>query len=152
MQNFNNFLINNYPLIKAFHVISMVAWMAAILYLPRLFVYHTTAKKKSESSEMLKIMEYRLQKFIMNPAMILTIFFGFLLLKTDGIINWDEKWLYFKLFIVFLMLIVHHLLSKYRIDFYMDKNNRSKKFYKILNEVPTVLLIIIILLVYLKPF
>ena len=152
MQNFKDFLINNYSLIKAFHVISIIAWMAAILYLPRLFVYHTTVKKKSESSEMLKIMEYRLQKFIMNPAMILTIFFGFLLLKTDGIINWDEKWLYFKLFIVFLMLIVHHLLSKYRIDFYMDKNNRSKKFYKILNEVPTVLLIIIILLVYLKPF
>jgi len=152
MQNFNNFLINNYTLIKAFHVISMVAWMAAILYLPRLFVYHTTAKKNSEASEMLKIMEYRLQKFIMNPAMILTIFFGFLLLKTDGVINWSENWLYFKLLVVFLMLIVHYLLSKYRIDFYMDKNNRSKKFYKILNEVPTVLLIIIILLVYLKPF
>ena len=152
MQNFNDFLINNYSLIKAFHVISMVAWMAGILYLPRLFVYHTTAKKKSESSEMLKIMEYRLQKFIMNPAMILTIFFGFLLLKTDGVINWSENWLYFKLLVVFLMLIVHYLLSKYRIDFYMDKNNRSKKFYKILNEVPTVLLIIIILLVYLKPF
>ena len=101
---------------------------------------------------MLKIMEYRLQKFIMNPAMILTIFFGFLLLKTDGVINWSENWLYFKLLVVFLMLIVHYLLSKYRIDFYMDKNNRSKKFYKILNEVPTVLLIIIILLVYLKPF
>ena len=152
MQNFNDFLINNYSLIKAFHVISIIAWMAAILYLPRLFVYHTTVKKKSESSEMLKIMEYRLQKFIMNPAMVLTIFFGFLLLKTDGIINWGENWLYFKLFTVFLMLIVHHLLSKYRIDFYMDNNKRSKKFYKILNEVPTVLLIIIILLVYLKPF
>lgn len=152
MQNFNDFLINNYSLIKAFHVISIIAWMAAILYLPRLFVYHTTAKKKSEASEMLKIMEYRLQKFIMNPAMILTIFFGFLLLKTDGVINWSENWLYFKLLVVFLMLIVHYLLSKYRIDFYMDKNNRSKKFYKILNEVPTVLLIIIILLVYLKPF
>ena len=152
MQNFNDFLINNYSLIKAFHVISIIAWMAAILYLPRLFVYHTTAKKNSEASEMLKIMEYRLQKFIMNPAMILTIFFGFLLLKTDGIINWSENWLYFKLLVVFLMLIVHYLLSKYRIDFYMDKNNRSKKFYKILNEVPTVLLVIIILLVYLKPF
>ena len=152
MQNFNDFLINNYSLIKAFHVISIIAWMAAILYLPRLFVYHTTVKKKSESSEMLKIMEYRLQKFIMNPAMILTIFFGFLLLKTDGVINWSENWLYFKLLVVFLMLIVHYLLSKYRIDFYMDKNNRSKKFYKILNEAPTVLLIIIILLVYLKPF
>ena len=152
MQNFNDFLINNYSLIKAFHVIFMVAWMAGILYLPRLFVYHTTAKKKSETSEMLKIMEYKLQKFIMNPAMVLTIFFGFLLLKTDGVINWSENWLYFKLLVVFLMLIVHYLLSKYRIDFYMDKNNRSKKFYKILNEIPTILLILIMLLVYLKPF
>ena len=88
----------------------------------------------------------------MNPAMILTIFFGFLLLKTDGIINWSEKWIYFKLLGVFLILIVHHLLSKYRKDFFMDNNIRSKKFYKILNEIPTVLLIIIILLVYLKPF
>ena len=152
MQNFNDFLINNYPLIEAFHVISMVAWMAAILYLPRLFVYHTTVKKKSEASEMLKIMENRLQKFIMKHAMILTIFFGFLLLKTDGIINWSEKWIYFKLLGVFLILIVHHLLSKYRKVFFMDNNIRSKKFYKILNEIPTVLLIIIILLVYLKPF
>ena len=78
--------------------------------------------------------------------------FGFLLLKTDGVINWSENWLYFKFLVVFLMLIAHYLLSKYRIDFYMDNNKRSKKFYKILNEIPTVLLIIIILLVYLKPF
>ena len=152
MQSFNNFLVGNYSLIKAFHVISMVAWMAALLYLPRLFVYHTTVKKNSDTSEMLKIMEYRLQKYIMNPAMLLTLFFGFFLLKTDGVINWGEKWIYFKLLAVFLLLLVHHLLTKYRKDFYMDNNNRSKKFYKILNEVPTVLLVIIILLVYLKPF
>ena len=152
MQSFNNFLVGNYSLIKAFHVISMVAWMAALLYLPRLFVYHTTVKKNSDTSEMLKIMEYRLQKYIMNPAMLLTLFFGIFLLKIDGVINWGEKWIYFKLLAVFLLLLVHHLLAKYRKDFYMDNNNRSKKFYKILNEVPTVLLVIIILLVYLKPF
>ena len=152
MQSFNNFLIGNYSLIKAFHVISMVAWMAALLYLPRLFVYHTTVKKNSDTSEMLKIMEYRLQKYIMNPAMLLTLLFGIFLLKTDGVINWGEKWIYFKLLAVFLLLLVHHSLAKYRKDFYMDNNNRSKKFYKILNEVPTVLLVIIILLVYLKPF
>ena len=152
MQSFNNFLADNYSLIKAFHVISMVAWMAALLYLPRLFVYHTTVKKSSDASEMLKIMEYRLQKYIMNPAMLLTLLFGIFLLKTDGVINWGEKWIYFKLLAVFLLLLVHHLLAKYRKDFYMDNNNRSKKFYKILNEVPTVLLVIIILLVYLKPF
>ena len=152
MQNFNDFLTNNYLLIKALHVISMVAWMAAILYLPRLFVYQTTSKKNSEASVMLKIMEYRLQKYIMNPAMLSTFFFGILLLKTNEIINWAEKWIYFKLFAVFLLLGIHHLLGKYRKDFFLDKNIHSEKFYKILNEVPTVLLIIIILLVYLKPF
>ena len=151
MQIFNNLLINNYSLIKAFHIISMVAWMSAILYLPRLFVYHTTVKRNSEASKMLKIMEYRLQKFIMNPAMLLTIIFGVFLLKTNGIINWSEKWIYFKLLGVFLLLVVHNLLGRYRKDFFLDKNKHSGRFYKILNEVPTILLIVIILLVYLKP-
>ena len=152
MQTFNNLLINNYSLIKAFHVISIVAWISAILYLPRLFVYHTTVKRNSEASKMLKIMEYRLQKFIMNPAMLFTIIFGVFLLKTNGIINWTEKWIYFKLFGVFLLLVVHNLLGRYRKDFFLDKNKHSRRFYKILNEVPTILLIVIILLVYLKPF
>jgi len=152
MQTFNNLLINNYSLIKAFHIISMVAWMSAILYLPRLFVYHTTVKRNSEASKMLKIMEYRLQKFIMNPAMLFTIIFGVFLLKTNGIINWTEKWIYFKLLGVFLLLVVHNLLGRYRKDFFLDKNKHSGRFYKILNEVPTILLIVIILLVYLKPF
>jgi len=152
MQNFNDFLTNNYLLIKALHVISMVAWMAAILYLPRLFVYHTEVKKNSETSEMLKIMEYRLQKFIMNPAMLFTILFGVFLLKTHGVVNWGEKWVYFKLLVVFILLVIHCLLARYRKDFLLGKNNHSAKFYKILNEAPTVLLIIIILLVYLKPF
>tara|TARA_B100000686_G_C16481572_1_gene807347 strand:- start:43 stop:501 length:459 start_codon:yes stop_codon:yes gene_type:complete len=152
MQNFNDFLINNYLVIKSFHVISMVAWIAAILYLPRLFVYHSQVKIKSETSEMLKIMEFRLQKYIMNPAMAFTILLGILLLKTKGIVNWSETWIYLKLFAVLGLLIVHHLLAKYRKDFFIDKNIHTAKFYKVLNEVPTVLLIIIILLVYLKPF
>ncbi len=152
MQSFNNFLVDNYSLIKAFHVISMVAWMAALLYLPRLFVYHTTVKKNSDTSEMLKIMELRLQKYIMNPAMLLTLLFGIFLLKTGELVNWAEKWIYFKLLAVFLLLLVHYLLAKYRKDFFLNKNSRSKKFYKILNEIPTILLILIILLVYLKPF
>jgi len=152
MQNFNNFLVNNYSLIKAFHVIFMVAWMAALLYLPRLFVYHTTVKKNSESSEMLKIMEYRLEKFIMTPAMLLTILFGIFLLKIEGVVDWDENWVCFKILTVALLVIVHYLLTRYRKGFFLDKNNHSGKFYRILNEVPTVLLIIIILLVYLKPF
>ena len=152
MQSFNNFLANNYSLIKASHVISMVAWMAALLYLPRLFVYHTTVKKNSESAQMLKIMEYRLEKFIMNPAMLLTILFGVFLLRTEGVVNWNEKWIYFKLSAVVLMLVLHYLLMGYRKGFFLDKNKHSKKFYKIFNEVPMILLIIIVLLVYLKPF
>ena len=145
MQSFNNFLANNYSLIKAFHVISIVAWMAALLYLPRLFVYHTTVKKSSDAAEMLKKMEYRLQKYIMNPAMLATLLFGIFLLKTDGIVNWSEKWIYFKLLAVLLLLSVHHLLAKYRKDFYLNKNIHSKKFYKILNEIQTILLILILI-------
>ena len=152
MQSFNNFLANNYSLIKASHVISMVAWMAALLYLPRLFVYHTTVKKNSEPAQMLKIMEYRLEKFIMNPAMLLTILFGVFLLRTEGVVNWNDKWIYFKLSAVVLMLVLHYLLMGYRKGFFLDKNKHSKKFYKIFNEVPMILLIIIVLLVYLKPF
>ena len=152
MQILINFLNNNYLLLKALHVISMISWMAALLYLPRLFVYHTTVKKKTEASEMLKIMEYRLQKYIMNPAMVATIFFGNLLLNVKNVINWNEKWIYIKLFLVLGLIIVHHLLIKFRKDFYYDRNTHSRKFYKILNEVPTIFLIFIILIVYLKPF
>ena len=147
--------MNAYLLFKSIHLIAVISWMAGLLYLPRIFVYHSTAVENKKSEDLMstfKVMERRLFIYIMNPAMILTIFFGFLLLKTDGIINWSEKWIYFKLLGVFLILIVHHLLSKYRKDFSMDNNIHSKKFYKILNEIPTVLLIIIILLVYLKPF
>ena len=97
-------------------------------------------------------MEYRLQKYIMNPAMVATIFFGILLLNVKNVINWNEKWIYIKLFLVLGLIIVHHLLIKFRKDFYYDRNTHSKKFYKILNEVPTIFLIFIILIVYLKPF
>ena len=152
METFDNFLVNNYPLLIAFHVISMVAWMAAMLYLPRLFVYHTMTKKDSETSKTLKVMEYRLQKFIMNPSMILTILFGTLLLKTNGVINWEMSWIYYKLLAVIILLIIHALLGKFRKDFYFDRNIHTARFYKLINEIPTVLLIIIILLVYLKPF
>tara|TARA_Y100000590_G_C15473758_1_gene921225 strand:- start:146 stop:601 length:456 start_codon:yes stop_codon:yes gene_type:complete len=151
MEHFNNFINNNYLVIKSLHVISMVAWMAALLYLPRLFVYHTTVKSK-ESSELLKIMEYRLQKYIMTPAMISTIIFGFFLIKIKEIIDWSQIWIYLKLFCVVLLILIHHLLIKYRKDFLNDKNYHSKRFFKIINEIPTVLLIIIIFLVYLKPF
>ena len=152
MELLNNFLINNYLWTKALHVISVIAWMAGLLYLPRLFVYHSTARKKSESSEMLKIMEYRLQKFIMNPAMIASVFFGVLLLKTEGIVDWQSVWIYIKLFSVLALIFLHYKLSVYRKNFFNDSNTKTKKFYKIINEIPTLLLIIIIIMVYIKPF
>ena len=152
MEALDNFLIGNYLWIKSFHVISVIAWMAGILYLPRLFVYHSTVKKNSDSSEMLKTMEYRLQKFIMTPAMISSIFFGMLLLKTKGVVDWQSVWIFIKLFSVLCLLFIHHKLSIYRKDFFNDINIKSKNFYKIINEIPTLFLIIIIIMVYVKPF
>ena len=152
METLNNFLFNNYLWIKSFHVISVIAWMVGMLYLPRLFVYHSTVKKDSESAEMLKIMEYKLQKFIMNPAMITSIFFGVLLLKTEGIVDWESLWIYIKLFSVLCLVFIHYKLSVYRKDFFNDNNIKTKNFYKIINEIPTLFLIIIIIIVYVKPF
>ena len=101
---------------------------------------------------MLKIIEYRLQKFIMNPAMILTLFFGALLSKTEGIIDWKSMWIYIKLLSVLCLVGIHYKLFIYRKDFFYDKNTKTKKFYRIINEIPTLLLIIIIIMVYVKPF
>ena len=139
-------------IIKAIHIFSVISWMAGLLYLPRLFVYHSTVEKNSDSSEMLKTMEYRLQKFIMTPAMISSVFFGILLLKTKGVVDWQSLWIYIKLFSVLCLLFVHHKLSIYRKDFSNDTNTKSKNFYKIINEIPTLFLIIIIIMVYVKPF
>ena len=125
--------------------------MVGLLYLPRLFVYHSTAEEGSNSSEMLKIMEYKLQKFIMTPAMIVSIGAGIVLLITKNI-DWTTKWLYIKLIAVSGLVYIHYLLARYRKLFSIDKNTHTKNFYKILNEIPTVLLIIIIIMVYIKPF
>ena len=97
-------------------------------------------------------MEYRLQKFIMTPAMISSVFFGILLLKTKGVVDWQSLWIYIKLFSVLCLLFVHHKLSIYRKDFSNDTNTKSKNFYKIINEIPTLFLIIIIIMIYVKPF
>ena len=151
MESLQNFLLNNYLWIKAFHVIAVISWMAGLLYLPRLFVYHAKAKQGTESSEMLKIMEYKLQKFIMNPAMIAAIFFGVLLLIVKDV-EWSKKWIYIKLIAVLGFVFVHHFLAKYRKNFKDDNNIHSSTYFKILNEVPTVLLVIIIIMIYIKPF
>ena len=138
-----------YDWIKAFHIISMVAWMAGMLYLPRLFVYHCGAEVGSIQSETFKVMERRLLKGIINPAMIATWVFGLSLVWMGGWM-W-ATWLHIKLALVIVMSGLHGMLARYVRDFAADRNRHSQKFYRIINEVPTLLLIGIVLLVVLKP-
>jgi putative membrane protein len=142
--------ITAYPWIKALHVIAVIAWMAGMLYLPRLFVYHCEAEVGSKQSETFKVMERRLLRAIINPAMILTWLAG-LYLAWSG--HWfSSGWLHGKLALVILLSGVHGFFSRCVKDFAADRNTRSQKFYRIINEVPTVLMIGIVILVVVKPF
>ena len=144
-------LADVYPWVKALHVISIIAWMAGMLYLPRLYVYHADKAPGSEASEMLKIMERRLLRAIINPAMIAAFVFGGLLLATPGIIDWSAWWIYAKLVLVLGMGALHGALSRWRRDFEADRNTRPARFYRFANEVPTVLMIAIVILVIVRP-
>ena len=141
-----------YPWIKALHIVSMVAWMAGLLYLPRLFVYHADAPPGSPMAETFKIMERRLLRAIMNPAMIATYLFGILLAVTPGVVDWHAGWIHAKLVLVLALTGYHHLLARWRKDFALDGNTRPARFYRIANEVPTLILIAIVILVVVKPF
>ncbi len=141
-----------YPLIKAFHIISVVAWMAGLLYLPRLFVYHADAPTGSTMSETFKIMERRLLRGIMNPAFVAVYVFGVALASTPGVVDWHAGWIYAKLALVALLTLFHHLLALWRKDFAADRNRRPARFYRMVNELPTVALIAIVILVVVKPF
>ena len=140
-----------YLLIKAFHIISVIAWMAGLLYLPRLYVYHCEAEKGSEFSEKLKVMERRLFKLIMRPARIFTLTFGIVLVLNMDIDQWFDVWLVLKAVFVVLLFAVHDMMDKWRKGFELDLNSHSQKFYRIMNEVPTVLMILIVFLVVFKP-
>ena len=137
--------------VKAAHVISVIAWMAGMLYLPRLFVYHSVAEVGSDKSETFKVMERRLLRGIINPAMIATWVFG-LWMIIGGWVSLSDGWLHAKLVLVLLLSGVHGMLAKYVRLFAQDKNTKSQKFFRILNEVPTVLMIGIVILVIVKPF
>ena len=139
-----------YLWLKALHIIAMIAWMAGMLYLPRLFVYHCEAEPGSTQSETFKVMERRLLKAIMLPAMIATWIFGLWLAWEAGFFK--SGWLHAKLALVLLMSGIHGWLSRLSRDFASDQNRHSQKFYRYLNEVPTVLMILVVLLVVLKPF
>lgn len=140
-----------YSYIKAFHIIAMVAWMAGMFYLPRLYVYHVGAEPGSQLSETFKLMEHRLLRVIINPAMIATwvlglvLMFGFLDLRGAG-------WLHAKLALVILLTVFHIMLARWRKDFAADRNQRSERFYRTVNEIPTLLLIFIVILAVVKPF
>ena len=136
--------------LKALHIVAVIAWMAGLLYLPRLFVYHAEAKAGSELSETLKVMERRLLRYIMNPAMIVVWITGPLLAWQLGV--YHDRWFVAKLLLVAGLSHFHHLLGRWRTAFAADKNQREAKFYRIINEVPTVLMIGIVVLVVVKPF
>jgi putative membrane protein len=139
-----------YEWIKALHVIAVIAWMAGMLYLPRLFVYHSTAEIGSKQSETFKVMEHRLLKAIVNPAMAVTWLAG-LYLAWAG--HWfSAGWLHGKLLLVLAMSAMHGFFGRCVKDFAADRNVRSQKFYRVINEVPTVLMIGIVILVVVKPF
>ena len=139
-----------YQWLLALHVIAVIAWMAGMLYLPRLFVYHCDADVGSIQSETFKVMERRLLKAIINPAMIAAWLLGLWLAWQGG---WFKApWLHVKLALVIGMSGVHGILSKYVREFAADRRRKSQKFFRILNEVPTVLMILIVILVVVKPF
>jgi protoporphyrinogen IX oxidase len=141
-----------YSLIKAGHIIGVVAWMAGLLYLPRLFVYHAGAPEGSAVAETFKAMERRLLRGIMTPAMIVVFVFGFALLATPGIVDWHQGWIYAKLVLVAGLTAFHHLLARWRKDFESDRNTRSARFYRMVNELPALALVAIVILVVVKPF
>jgi len=141
-----------YPWTKALHVISMVAWMAGMFYLPRLYVYHCDVARGSAESERFKVMERRLLKQIINPAMAATWIFGIILVLTPGVLDWAAGWWHVKLLSVVLMSGFHGAISAWRRDFLEDRNVRPARFYRMANEVPTVLLLVIVVMVIVRPF
>jgi putative membrane protein len=141
-------LLNLYPWLMSLHILAVIAWMAGMLYLPRLYA---DAQKDSEMSETFKIMERRLLRAIINPAMIATFIFGTLMLVANPAL-FDHGWIHAKLALVVLMTVVHGLFARWRKVFERDENTRPAKFYRIWNEVPTALMIFIVILVIIKPF
>lgn len=139
-----------YEWIKALHVVGIIAWMAGMLYLPRLFIYHTDTPSGSAQSETFKIMERRLLKAIMNPAMIVSWIAGLALAHQAGFFK--AGWFHGKLLLVLLLTGVHAMLAGMVSDFAHDRNMRGSRYFRILNEVPTVLMIGIVILVVVKPF
>ena len=135
---------------KTAHIISVIAWMAGLLYLPRIFVYHSEANHESQKS-VFKVMERKLYNYIMMPAMLLSWLFGILLIHSLGFAVFSELWMQIKIALVSILTIYHFMLGKYLNDFAIDKNNKPSRFYRIINEIPTIILIVVVFVVVFKP-
>lgn len=148
-----DFLAAAYPWTKSLHVISVIAWMAGLFYLPRLFVYHAEVVfQEGETARLFETMEVRLLRAIMNPAMIATWVFGLALVCTPGVVNWSFVWPWTKAAAVLGMTWFHHWLGRRRKDFLDGANTRTGRTYRIMNEVPTLLLIVIVVSVIARPY
>jgi putative membrane protein len=145
-----DFIENAYPWIKTLHIVSIIAWMSGLLYLPRIFVYHTDAAVGSIQSETFKIMEAKLSRVIMLPAMIATLIFGGMMAALPGTAT--HGWFHVKLLLVIGLLAYHHLLGRWRKVFAQDQNRHSARFYRMINEIPAVIMVAIVALVVVKPF
>jgi putative membrane protein len=143
--------MNSYLLFKSLHLIAAISWMAGLLYLPRIFVYHVENLKDKNNSSIFKTMERKLYFYIMTPAMILTWVFGLILISSLGFEVLSATWIKLKLLFVILLTLFHFYLSKLLSDFNLGQNTKSSKFFRIINEVPTILLILIVFIVVFKP-
>ena len=142
--------MNIYLLFKSLHLISVISWMAGLLYLPRIFVYHSEAYHESQKT-IFKTMERKLYNYIMMPAMLLSWLFGVLLIHSLGFSVFSELWMQAKTALVIILTFYHFLLGKYLGEFAMNNNTKSSKYYRIINEVPTIILIVVVFLVIFKP-
>ena len=142
--------MNLYLLFKSLHLISVISWMAGLLYLPRIFVYHVEANDNSQKT-VFKTMERKLYNFIMMPAMLLSWLFGILLIHSLGFSAFSELWMQVKIIAVVILTFYHFTLGKYLHDFAIDNNQKTSKFFRIYNEIPTLILVVVIFVVIFKP-
>jgi putative membrane protein len=147
-----NWLTAAYPWLKALHIIAVIAWMAGLLYLPRLFVYHAGVKMGSDQAATFEVMERRLFRGIMVPALAMTYGFGILLLAIPGTVDWRQRWIWAKLALVLLLTMFHFALAAWRHVFAAGRVPHSARFFRMVNELPTLAMIAIVVLVVVKPF
>ena len=143
--------MNSYLLFKSLHLIAVISWMVGLLYLPRIFVYHVENKEKKEATEIFEVMERKLFFYIMRPAMIFTWIFGLILIYLNGIEIFSQLWIQIKIILVILLSVYNDYLGKCLVSLKNNSNTRSSKFFRIMNEIPTVVLIFVVFLVIFKP-